>query len=90
MNSVETIGRSSPLGATVTDNGVNFSVFSRSATSVELLFFDRVDDARPARVIDIDPSNPVALSLQELDHVVSDESPGTGDNRPSFHIVSFY
>jgi isoamylase len=52
----ETIGRSSPLGATVTDGGVNFSVFSRSATGVELLLFDREDDARPARVIYIDPS----------------------------------
>jgi isoamylase len=52
----ETIGRSSPLGATVTDGGVNFSVFSRSATGVDLLLFDREDDARPARVIYIDPS----------------------------------
>jgi glycogen operon protein len=50
-------GRSSPLGATVCDGGVNFSVFSRSATGVELLFFDREDDARPARLIRIDPSD---------------------------------
>jgi len=47
-------GRSSPLGATVTPRGVNFSVFSRSASGVELLLFDRNDDARPARVITID------------------------------------
>jgi isoamylase len=40
MNSFATLGRSSPLGATVTDGGVNFSLFSRSATSVELLLFD--------------------------------------------------
>jgi glycogen operon protein len=46
---------SSPLGATVVDGGVNFSLFSRSATGVELLFFDREDDARPARVIHFDP-----------------------------------
>ncbi len=46
----------SPLGATVTPQGVNFSLFSRSATGVELLFFDRADDARPARVIEIDPA----------------------------------
>jgi isoamylase len=49
-------GRSSPLGATVTAGGVNFSVFSRSASGVELLLFDREDDARAARVITIDPA----------------------------------
>jgi isoamylase len=50
-----TPGQSSPLGATVVSGGVNFSVFSRYATSVELLFFDREDDARPSRVIPLDP-----------------------------------
>ena len=34
-------GHSSPLGATVVEGGVNFSLFSRSATGVELLLFDR-------------------------------------------------
>jgi len=48
-------GRSSPLGAAVVPGGVNFSVYSRNAHSVELLFFDREDDWRPARVIPIDP-----------------------------------
>jgi isoamylase len=47
--------RASPLGATVVDGGVNFSLFSRSAAGVDLLLFDRDDDARPARVIPIDP-----------------------------------
>jgi isoamylase len=46
----------SPLGATVRPDGVNFSLFSRSASGVELLFFDRDDDAVPARVIRIDPA----------------------------------
>ena len=50
----ESVGQSSPLGATVTQAGVNFSVFSRHASSIELLFFDREDDAQPARVIPID------------------------------------
>src|SRR5512143_155665 len=50
-----TISRSSPLGATVTDGGVNFSIYSRSGTGVELLFFDRENDPQPARVIRIDP-----------------------------------
>ena len=48
-------GRSFPIGATLVAGGANFSVFSRSAASIELLFFDRVDDARPSRVIPIDP-----------------------------------
>jgi glycogen operon protein len=48
-------GQSFPLGATVYPNGVNFSVFSRSASRIELLFFDAEDDVRPARTIQIDP-----------------------------------
>jgi isoamylase len=50
-----TTGRSLPIGATLVPGGANFSVFSRSATGIELLFFDRVGDARPSRVIPIDP-----------------------------------
>src|SRR5271166_2997979 len=50
-----TIGRSLPIGATLVSGGVNFSLFSRSAERIELLFFDRVEDARPSRVIPIDP-----------------------------------
>ncbi|MDE3158739.1 MAG: glycogen debranching protein GlgX [Acidobacteriota bacterium] len=53
---VETAGRSHPLGATVVRGGVNFSLFSRSASGIELLLFDREDDRRPARVIPIDPA----------------------------------
>jgi glycogen operon protein len=56
MNSVGNAGHSWPLGATVVDGGINFSVFSRSATSVELLLFDREDDARPARMMRLDPA----------------------------------
>lgn len=48
-----TIGRSAPLGATVYPDGVNFSVYSRSADRLELLLFDREDDARPSQVIPI-------------------------------------
>ena len=55
MNPVSNSGRSSPLGTNVCSGGVNFSLFSRGATGVELLFFDREDDSRPARVIRIDP-----------------------------------
>jgi len=49
-------GRSAPLGATVCPGGVNFSVFSRGASGVELLLFDGEADARPTRVIPIDPA----------------------------------
>jgi len=48
-------GRSSPLGATVSPAGVNFSVYSRDASGMELVFFDREEDTRPARVIALDP-----------------------------------
>lgn len=47
-------GQSSPLGATVYKNGVNFSVFSRGASHVELLFFDTENDARPVRITRLD------------------------------------
>ena len=47
-------GSSHPLGATLGGGGANFSLFSRSATRVELLFFDR-SDARSNRTIELDP-----------------------------------
>jgi glycogen operon protein len=56
MTRTKLTGRSSPLGATVADGGVNFSLFSRTATGVELLFFDWEDDAKPSRVVPIDPA----------------------------------
>lgn len=48
-------GTSSPLGATCSHEGVNFSVFSRHATGVELLLFEGVDDREPSRAIRLDP-----------------------------------
>ena len=56
MNSAARIGRSSPLGSTITEGGANFSLFSRYATGVELLFFDSEDDARPERIVSLDPA----------------------------------
>jgi hypothetical protein len=38
---IESTGRTAPLVATVVPGGVNFSVYSRNASGVELLFFDR-------------------------------------------------
>jgi isoamylase len=51
-----TQGTSSPLGATPCREGVNFSVFSKHATGVELLLFDHTNDPKAARVIRIDPA----------------------------------
>jgi isoamylase len=48
-------GKSHPLGATLSDGGANFSIYSRNASAVELLFFDREDSALPSRVINLDP-----------------------------------
>ena len=49
-------GSSSPLGATSSHAGVNFSLFSRHATGVALLLFEGVDDPRPSRVIRLEPT----------------------------------
>jgi isoamylase len=51
-----TAGRSAPLGATPSPDGANFSVFSREATGLQLLLFDGIDDAKPARVVRLDRS----------------------------------
>jgi len=48
-------GSSAPLGATIGRGGVNFSVFARDATAVELLLFDSEDAVRPASIIALDP-----------------------------------
>ena len=43
-----------PLGATVTDAGVNFSVYSKHASRIDLLLFDDERAARPSTVIALD------------------------------------
>ena len=50
-------GRAFPLGATVQEGGVNFSLFTKNGTAVELLLFDRHDDPQPAQVIHLDPQH---------------------------------
>ena len=50
-------GSSSPLGATVTPGGVNFSLYSRDATGIELLLFNQPDDAKPSHIIALDPES---------------------------------
>ncbi len=49
------IGSSAPLGARVCPGGVNFSVFSKNATLIEVLLFDNEKSAQPAQVIALDP-----------------------------------
>ncbi len=48
-------GQTYPLGATVQSGGVNFCLFSRGSTKIELLLFDRPLDPHPSRVITLDP-----------------------------------
>jgi glycogen operon protein len=48
-------GQCYPLGATFRPGGVNFCIYSESAATVELHLFDDADDAKPARVIALDP-----------------------------------
>ncbi|MGB5621306.1 MAG: glycogen debranching enzyme, partial [Gammaproteobacteria bacterium] len=48
-------GSPGPVGPSFCADGVNFSVFSKNADSVELLFFDDVDDDAPSRIITLDP-----------------------------------
>jgi glycogen operon protein len=47
-------GRSFPIGATIDPAGVNFCVYAKHATGVELLLFDGAADARPAQSIALD------------------------------------
>ena len=53
---LSTRGRSAPLGASVGQDGVNFSVYSRDASRIDLLLFDS-EDATPSRIIHLDPSD---------------------------------
>jgi len=48
-------GSTHPLGSTPDKDGVNFSIFSQHATSVELLLFDKHDDPEPIQIIKLNP-----------------------------------
>ena len=49
-----TPGRSYPIGATICAEGVHFCVYSKHATSVELVLFDHETDGDPAHIIRLD------------------------------------
>ncbi len=50
-------GKAYPIGATVTPEGVNFSLFSKNCHRVELLLFDHEHDARPSQIFQLDPQS---------------------------------
>ena len=43
-----------PYGAIVRESGVQFAVFSRSATAMRILLYDQVSDREPSEVVDFD------------------------------------
>ena len=45
-----------PYGAVLRDGGVQFVVFSRSATAMRVLLYDGVNDPDPSRIINFSPS----------------------------------
>jgi isoamylase len=64
-------GRSHPLGAHPTPDGVNFSAFAENATRVELLLFERPYDPAPAAVV------PMTRSFHFWHVLVPEAKPGT-------------
>lgn len=71
---VQSRGSSAPLGATVAAHGVNFSLYSRDATEVDLLLFDETDAPKPSHVISLDP--PVNRTYHYWHVLVSGIRPG--------------
>lgn len=68
-------GHRHPSGATVEDDGVNFSVYSRHATGAELLLYEDARSREPFQVIRLDPEvNHTFFSWHLL---VVDLPPGT-------------
>src|SRR6476469_6287727 len=52
--SAAVVGRSAPLGAIVGSGGLIFSLYTRGASRVVVLFVDRQDSVDPCRVITLD------------------------------------
>ena len=69
-------GRTQPLGATPDQGGVNFSLYSAHASSVELLLFDKHDDPKPIQVIKLDPKTNKTFYYWHI--YVKGLKPGTG------------
>jgi glycogen operon protein len=56
-NAIQHQGKSFPLGATLSRDGANFSVFSKHSAAAQLLLFDHVDHPEPSRVIHLEPQS---------------------------------
>ncbi|MFN3998360.1 glycogen debranching protein [Algoriphagus sp.] len=81
-------GKSFPIGPTYSENGVNFSLFSKHAESVELLFFNTREDDDASIIIRLDPRENKTYHYWHI--FLPDISPGqlygyriTGPNDPS-------
>src|SRR3972149_6450430 len=46
-----------PYGAVLRDSGVQFVVYSRSATAMRVLLYNRVTDREPTRLIEFNPDS---------------------------------
>lgn len=75
-------GRSSPLGASLHDGGVNFSLYARDAERVELCLFERADQAQPSRVI------PLVSGNRHIHHYWHIHVPGMGPGQIYGYRVS--
>lgn len=53
------LGVPEPLGATVSDKGINFSVFSKNATNVELLLFNDIQATQPTQTLPLNRTGDV-------------------------------
>jgi isoamylase len=67
-------GRPAPLGATVVEGGINFSIYSTNATGIEFLLFDRFDQDVPSQVFVLDPE--VNRTYYYWHHFVAGLRPG--------------
>ncbi|HET8987248.1 MAG TPA: glycogen debranching protein GlgX, partial [Humibacillus sp.] len=74
LSRAEAVGRPHPLGAHRVDGGTNFSVWSRTASHIDLLLFDDVDDSRPSRTILLEPQRNRTASFWHV--LVPDVEPG--------------
>lgn len=68
-------GRRYPTGANLEEDGVNFSIFSRHATSAELLLYEDCKSERPFQVIKLDPEKNHTFFTWHV--LVEDLPPGT-------------
>jgi glycogen operon protein len=55
--SIQHHGNSFPLGATLSRDGANFSVFAKHSAAAQLLLFDHINDPGPSRVIHLEPQS---------------------------------